>query len=184
MRPARTRNPRGGRIGSVAALVAAGVVLVGALSGCGGGGGSGPKQPISKADFIRRADAICASGAKRVGAIPGLNFDPATATRQQLPQIAGVLGRITGELQFEHDAIARLPRPVEGRALVTQILGYLQQFIHLLQSEQEAAAGRNLAGFEALSAQETQPGSPILLANQRAKEFGLKVCGSGSAQAA
>jgi hypothetical protein len=160
----------------IGAPLLAAVGIATALSACGS---SPPKASISKAEFIRRADAICFTGAKRVSAIPSPNVHYDAATRQQLPQIAHYLPHIIEELQSEHNGIAALPNPTGGKALITQSLAYLQQYIQLLTYEQKAAAAGNLAGFETLFAQETQADSPVLAANRLARQFGLKICGQG-----
>jgi hypothetical protein len=155
-------------------------MIAGALAACGSGSGTRSSgKAISKAQFIQRADAICSTGNRRISALPSPKFDPATATKQQLPQIARYLPHLISELQLEHDAILALPSPASDQTVITKALSFLQKYIGLLTSERSAAAAGNLAAFEALFAQEGQASSPVAQANTLAKQFGLKVCGKG-----
>jgi hypothetical protein len=154
------------------------IVIAGLLTACGGGSSS---KTISKAEFITRADAICSAGTKRITALPSPRFDPATATKRQLPQISRYLPHLIGELQFEHNAIGGLPSPGADKSIITRTLAHLQRYIALLTSEQRAAAAGDLSRFQALLARESQPSSPLAQADRLAKQFGLKICGQGPA---
>jgi hypothetical protein len=159
------------RLGS---SVLAAMAIAGALSACGSS-----SKTISKADFIKRADAICASGNQRIRALPQPNLNPSKVTTAQLPQLASFLGQFLMVLQSEYDQIVALPSPSSDKSTIDQALASVKQSIGVFAQMRQRAMAGDVAGFKTLFAQENGPGSANNRANALAKQFGLKVCGQG-----
>src|SRR5437879_1972467 len=90
-------------------------VLASIVAGCGGSSKSSStstsSSTIAKAEFIKRADAICAASAQQTRAIQFPNVDPTKATKAQLPQLALPLSRLSVAFHVEATTLSRLPAP-------------------------------------------------------------------------
>jgi outer membrane murein-binding lipoprotein Lpp len=115
----------------------------------------------SKAEFISKADAICAKGADDTDAI---------STDASLPEVMHQSREIfSGAV---HD-LKTLDRPAEGAAQIDEWLRVLDQELVLFGRFEKAADGHDLAKLDALSTQEQRlEGSSQRLA----RRFGFDAC--------
>jgi hypothetical protein len=134
-----------------------------ALAGCGGGG-SAHGHPLSRAQFILRADAVCVTGNKRISALQKPTDMPGVATymAEALP--------IAEEAQAKLDAL--IP-PTSDKERYTRLLGIMAQSLSKISEVRSAA--------EAGEEQRVQRLSNDLAALQQSEnganeELGLKPC--------
>src|SRR5689334_17104526 len=141
------------------------VSLVAALAfaGCGGGDddkGDGGGKPLTKAEFIRQADAICTAGdAKIAAATKDLGADT------DKDAIAKVIGdSVLPNIQEQHDKIADLAAPKGDEDEIDAMLSTLQAALDKGKADPASIAGES---------------DPFAEANAKAKAYGLTVCGQG-----
>ena len=149
------------------ALVATAGAL--AIAGCGGGDASSStttSPPLSKVEFIRRADALCRTGNEAAAAAAGEIFTtvepPTGAALQQFAEA------IVPALQKQVDGIAALSPPAGDEDQVQAIVDAVQEGIDKVEAD------------PSLLAQSAGSVNPFARANTLAKQYGLKVCGAGS----
>jgi hypothetical protein len=87
-----------------------GAVTLVVAAGCGGGNG------VTRAEWARDADAICAEYERRYKSL---------GTADELPDLARLLGRAVVLLDEERAAIDRLEVPAEDEPRVRQLLAHL-----------------------------------------------------------
>jgi hypothetical protein len=137
-------------------------------AGCGSSGGSTSTASITKAEFIKQADAICAKGnkqiqteiqaySKKVG-LSG-NTQP---TNAQVTEIANTI--LVPSVQSQHDDIGALGAPSGQESQVNAILAAVQDGIDQAKKDPTTLLKSNDTTFAK--------------ANQLAKDYGLTVCGS------
>jgi hypothetical protein len=160
------RPAAGFRDGNRAATVAVLAAALVALGACGGA-----KAP-GKADFIRRADIICARGAARQRQLhtPQLSGTPS--------EVLSALGRYVGQLLPVARGIATqlhaLAEPTQDRAELRRYFAAVDGAVADLQRLGEAARRGDAAavrrGAVALNGNQ---------ANALARRYGFRVCGGG-----
>ncbi len=134
-----------------------------ALTGCGGGGSS-HEQPLSRAQFVSRANAICVTGEKRLKALQKPTDIPGIATF-----MAAALP-ITEQAQTKLEALVP---PASDQKRYARLLGIMGQAISKVSEDRSAA--------EAGDAQRVQRlGNDLSGLEQREnsinEELGLKQC--------
>jgi hypothetical protein len=131
-------------------------------------GATGPTgasgEPLSKAEFIEEADAICKAGDKEIDAAADQLFSGG-ANPGQAEEEAFITQTLVPGVQQQVDGIRALTPPEGDEEEVQAILDAAQQAIDELEADPEAF-------FE-------QGGDPFAEANQLAQEYGLQVCGQG-----
>jgi hypothetical protein len=153
---------------AVAAMLAVG--LLGA-AGCGGGGSKSSSASssstastpaLSKAEFLKRGNAICKRGNDQINAQGKQLFKPHTrptaAQRKQFGESA--IPVIQGEI----NGVRALPAPTGDRATIAKIADTAQKDLDKVKADPSSLAGT---------------GDPFKDANKLANNYGLTACGSG-----
>jgi hypothetical protein len=153
--------------------LAAVALVSGAVAGCGSS-----SKTIAKADFIKRADAICAASNQQTNVIPFPNVDPTKATKAQLPQIAAALNKLSAAQRAEAAKLKALPDPDRDAALFHRALAGFEQQIAQVATAGQAASSGNASAFHAAARTLNSPPPGAAQARANAKQFGLKVCGA------
>jgi hypothetical protein len=134
------------------------------LAGCGGGSSSGGRQ-LSKAAFIKQADAICTAGSKAQDRLPdpGSNGDLVRYVKRIYAIERGVV----------HD-VRDLAAPAADRATIARMLDNVDRAL-ALESVVEAAAG---SGDQSQINDAQAGGAKYLNAAQViASRYGFTACG-------
>ena len=156
---------------NVSLAIACALAVGGIAAGCGGGddngsGGTGTSASLTKAEFIQKADQICAEGDN--------------ATSQQIQQqVPGV-----NDGQISSDDLAKVAK-LAGQGVKDQItriraLGVPAGDEGTVNSFLDAAdtgADEIISNPDSLQGSNGVPNPNIAKANQEAKAYGLKVCG-------
>jgi len=155
-------------------LVAAAVV---AFAGCGGDGGS----PLTKAEFIKRGDAICTKYRKKNRELnekaPAKNPTDPSATDEQVKASAPILETLATNLRSARDEFAALEPPADVKIDWENTLDDLEQISSKL--DDAAAAARDLDRQRVVNEY-----AEILRLNRRVSTFeadyGFTVCGTSA----
>jgi hypothetical protein len=137
------------------------------LSACGSSG-------ESKADYIKRADAICVAGNRQITAVPMPRLTG--LPRQQL--LAGLSHYVDAVLPSVEKVVSQLkalPQPSQDQAVLHQYLAALDTAVAQLRTLSVAAARGDVVAVQS-GAQELS-GSK---ANTLARQYGFARCGSGA----
>jgi hypothetical protein len=156
------------------AIALAAVVTVLVLAGCGGGGEAGDSSiaagSLSKATFIKKADAICTKGNARLqkGFAAYLRKNKKSIVTLRHPSKADYEGLIGGvlvpNLEWEIEEIRALGAPSGDEAKIEEIFTALEEGIEVAENDPEAVKHSSEAIFG--------------VGSRLAKEYGLVVCGS------
>jgi len=132
-----------------------------ALISCGCGGGSSSAAHNDKAIFLKKADAICASGNRKLKTANERAFGNQPATQTEIERF--VLRTIVPVVRAQVEQIKALPVPSGDQAVVSEMLDAAQSDVEQAKKD------------PALLAQ----GKPVFEdANELASGYGLTVCGS------
>lgn len=144
-------------------LVAGALLALTVASAAGCGGKSSDQS--SKAEFLRRADAICAQGNRQVGAVGARLFNTGhpTSRRQQLKFVRTV---VLPSIERQVERIKQLTPPKGDEAKVGAITDAADRGIRQLKRHPQA-----------LLRQGQGPSPPLRKANKLSVGYGLKVCG-------
>jgi hypothetical protein len=132
-------------------------VLIGvlALAAIAAGCGSGGSDPLTKAEFIEKADAICTQARNRI------KKESAAVTKEA--QGAEVSEKIVlPNVQIQAEELRDLEPPEADEDQIEAMLDRLEAGVEKGRQEPESL----------LSAD-----SPLIKANEMAEKYGLKVCG-------
>jgi hypothetical protein len=153
-------------------MIALAAVVALALAGCGGGGDDTTVTTgsLSKAAFVKKADAICTKGTERLqkgfGAYLRKNKKSILALRH--PSKADYEGLIGGvlipNLEREIEEIRALGAPSGDEERVEAIFTALEEGIEVAENDPKAVKHSSEAIFG--------------VGSRLAKEYGLEVCGS------
>jgi hypothetical protein len=133
------------------------LVAVMALTGVSGCGGSDDKT-LSKREYIKRADAICAKDSKKLQAA-GRKYGP-KPTRKDLEQF--VTDDFVPTIEDQLSRLRKLKAPKDDQDKLSKIYDEADQGVQTIKADP-----RRLIR-----------GDPFKKANQQATAYGLKVCGS------
>jgi hypothetical protein len=134
------------------------------LAGCGGGDDSSStstQAALSKSEFLKQGNAICAKGNQATNKIANQTF-----TQNQQPtqaQLQQFTTQVTPIIQGEIDGIKALGAPAGDEQQVNAILDDAQSALD--KAKQDPSVFAN--------------GDPFKKANQEAKAYGLTACGGG-----
>jgi hypothetical protein len=140
-------------------IVALALALAGA--GCGGSDDNG----LSKAEFTRKANAICAKGNKEIDAAANKTFTEKTEPPVS-DQIAFIKDSVLPNVEQQISDIRALKPPEADKDKVEAILDAADEA--LAKTKKDPALGR-----------EEGPRDPFAQANKLARQYGMKTCGSG-----
>ena len=149
-----------------------------AVAGCGGGGGGGG-TPLSKAEFIKRGDAICAKyrakNEKLQAKAPVKSPTDPSATDEQVKASGPILATLAANLRAAHGEFTQLTPPTDIANDWNNTLDDIDQ----LASKLDTAAG---AAKRVDRQRVVNEYNGILLLNHRISTFetdyGFKVCGN------
>jgi uncharacterized membrane protein YgcG len=154
-------------------LLAGSLLLVPALAGCGGGGGSAPVSapvttkapaPLTKEEVISQGDAICAEVNAAVGTMSSTESG-ATSTASQVAQLySGMIERLKG-LGTPSDA-AGYPE-------------FISSGEELAQAERNAALAAERGEESSLVSAEGEASSALTSFQSAAQSYGFKDCSEG-----
>jgi hypothetical protein len=136
-------------------VVAAVALLAGA---CGGGGG------VTRADWARDADAICAKYDRRFESL---------GTVEELPELARLLGEAVVLVDEERAELARLEPPEGDEARVRTMLGHLERAAAAARRAQSAARAGD---EEAVGVAIGESDSAAAQAQHVARDLGARTC--------
>jgi hypothetical protein len=143
------------------------IMVVGAVmatciaAGCGSSGEEASSVPLTKAQFIKQADAICAKAAKEREAA-------AEAWRKELPDLSaetvdeiekGLKEVIAPALQQQAEELETLAAPAQDRDEVAQMISALAAVSKAMEQEPKWAFHSSIPQFE-----------------REAKDYGFKSC--------
>lgn len=173
------------------ALAVPAVLLLLAFAGCGGGGSdSSPStttqtetvtvesgQPLSKADFIARADAICSAAKEEVDGLDGeiQELSDSASSSSDLAKLAGLFRKAADSTQGEVDQIRDLEPPSADQEIINQMLSTVDAEISQIN---EAADAVENSDEDELNVLGTQIKTTAAKAKGIAQGYGFKVCGS------
>lgn len=153
----------------LSALLALGLATVVAVAGCGGSGAADTTvAAISKAEFIKKADAICAKGQKRsqseLNAFGKENKAPEAKepTTAEWSEIGTQI--LVPALQRQLDEVRQLGSPAKDEEQIGEYLDQSEEAIEELEENPESAKS---------------PTKLLADAHQTIKGYGFKVCGGG-----
>lgn len=145
--------------------VVGGLLLIAAVAGgCGGSGDSATAETLTKAEFIKRADAICKRAdavqnkelrsyfAKRSDGNPSRTLNEEAIVKVGLPP-----------LRDEASELDALPAPEGDEEEIQAIVEGIEEAIEKSEKEPGALVSSNSAG-------------PFTAVGKLASEYGLKVC--------
>jgi hypothetical protein len=131
-------------------------VAVLAAAGCGSG--------VTRAEWARKADAICAEYERRYDAL---------GTADELPDLARLLDRAIALLDEERAAIDRLEEPDDDEARIRELLAHLQK-ARIAAGRARTAARRG--DEEAVSVATGESDSAAAQAQHIARDLGARTC--------
>jgi hypothetical protein len=154
------------------------IALAAAAVGCGGGGDSSSSdQPLTKSEFIAKADGICSQANKGVPTPPSdlANFNPATANDDQLKEFGDYLEKVSKHFRNELDDLQALEPPAELADDYDKAMANLEESLNELDEAAEAAKDGDRKELLSKLAESDKHSTE---ANKLAKKIGLKVCGA------
>ena len=143
-------------------MIAAGLLACGTLlaAGCGGDDEGIPSGDVSKAEYISRADAICAKGDAEISAAAEQRFGDKPPSNDQVS--AFIEDTVVPNIQGQLDRLRELEAPEADLDQVEQIYDTAQENLDVL-----AEAPEDFVDEE-----------PFAEANKLARGYGLRQCGS------
>jgi hypothetical protein len=140
----------------------AGVLLVALVAGCGS---SGSDDSLTKAEFIKQADAICTKGEKSIedGAEKFAEENDVNTEKPTKAQQEEVIQQVVApEIRQQAEEIGDLGAPSGEEDKVEAIVTSVEEGADELESK---------------PAQLIEGKNPLAAGSKLAKEYGLKVCG-------
>jgi len=144
------------------------LIAVLAVAGCGSdddkGGSTAAKAPaggVTRASYIKAADAVCQAGSNRMKAV--ITKLPNNPSKAQIREFT--VKTAIPELNREVRELRALPRPVADKARLDEIYDSLQTAVGQLKTNPDLVSASG-------------PQSPFTKPNQLAHKYGLKICGA------
>ena len=145
----------------------AGALAIAVVVGCGGGSdSSSDSSSLTKAEFIKQADAICAKGGellnKEVEDFGEENdIDPNKTTKEQQEELITEI--VAANVQSQVDEIRTLGAPSGDEAQVETMLDTVEEGVEELESKPNLFLNKKT--------------NPLTRGSDLADKYGLKVCG-------
>lgn len=142
-----------------------------AVGACGGG-----SSHLSKKDFVKKADAICAAGQKKTDALKAPDFDPSAdnLTAAQLTQVADYLDKGVAIQSSSNADLKKLNPPAADESTIKSMLSLVDKADGQLSDA--ASAARKNDGAKYRSGIQTAT-ETFDSASAKAKAYGLTTCG-------
>ncbi len=154
--------------GPVALAIGTLAILLFAAAGCGGGGGdsSTDANAIPKAEFIKKADAICSAGNKRMEVTFAHFLEENKNIRHPSEaDYESLVGKVVvPNVRREIKEIRTLGAPEGDEDRVEAILEALEEGVETAENDPKAVVSSSEAIFG--------------ISSRLGKEYGLEVCGS------
>jgi hypothetical protein len=153
------------------AAVTLAVTTAVAVGACGGG-----SSHLSKKDFVKKADAICTAGTKKIDKLDSPSFDPTTdtLTKAQLTQTADFLDKAIAIQASNVDDIKKLNPPAADESTVKGFLALVDKGDSQMRDASSAARDGDQAKFRSAF---DSAGKTLSDASTKAKDYGLTACG-------
>lgn len=137
-------------------------LLVLVLPGCGGGGGDSTEQALTKAQYIKQADTICAKvEEKQQRALASYVKKHPEAKESQSGQEAAIVAALPPD-KVGIEEIRSLTPPVADEQQLSSLLDEMEAALENLESESASVLTAIQSSFEEV--------------NKRAEKYGFKVC--------
>ena len=165
-----TPTSRGPHVTTLAFTIAfAGTILL-IVAACGGddGSGSGSGEPLTKAEFVEAADAICAEADEKNNALP----EPET-----LEEAPDVLRQGLEIFEEQLNDLQALTPPEEGRETIDRAVVLLGEVNEMVSEAADLFEDGDLEGAQAQLEGLDVIGEEL---DELAADYGLAACGSSS----
>jgi hypothetical protein len=153
-------------------------------AGCGGSSSSSTKtvtvqqsEPLTKAQFIAQADAICQASQEDIQPLATRYRKVAKAARRsdQFQEVADVLHQLTGRAKEELTQLRELEPPTADQEVINNLLTTVDSQVTITDIYAEAVENEDQSQISTLADQIT---SVSAKARGMAQGYGLKVCGN------
>jgi hypothetical protein len=131
-------------------------------AGCGGGGGS--SERLTRADYAKKADAICGKYSQQTNAL---------ANPSNLSDLADVADKTIPILDNALNDLHKLKPPADEQAIADQWLAEVEKLKGDLEELRDKAKDKDLKGVQAVVPTATEHNRK---ANQLATQLGMTVC--------
>lgn len=150
----------------IIALLAGALAIAIVATGCGGGDDSGASSSLTKAEFIKQADAICKKGGESVNEevedfAEENDFEPNKATKEQQAELLTEV--VAANIQSQAEEIDALGAPPGDEAQIEAMLAAVEEGVEKMESEPTLFLSK--------------PTNPLAKGSELAEEYGLEVCG-------
>jgi hypothetical protein len=152
-------------VGKLIAVLAALVAILVVVAGCGGGSDSSSSSSITKAQFIKQADAICEKGDEESSEevekfVEDNNVNTNKPTKKQQEEV--VTQVVAPNVQGQIEEIDALGAPEGDEAKIEAMVDAVEEGVEEIEAEPtKLIEGKN----------------PLAKGSKLAKEYGLKTCG-------
>lgn len=160
---------------AVLAAACCGAVAL-AAAGCGS---SGSSKPLTRHEYVAKADAICAQGERKIAPYKA-QLDRLTSggdPQQVFAKAPGIIRRATAETGKLVAQLAALPAPAADAAAVQAWIGDVRAQQRLLEQSATAFAKRDVKLIRSLS---SQLGRADRAADRFARRYGMRACATPS----
>jgi len=144
------------------------------IAGCGD-----DPQPLSKPEFLNRADAICAQTRDDVepmwAAFWGDFEEQVDGEEGWFPRFDALLDDVTPIYEQQLEDLRDLEPPADDRELVGGLLDDFEAGLGEMNDIADRAADGDEAARETLGSED---GDPLVDVNRAARDYGLAVCGA------
>ena len=142
-----------------------------AVGACGGG-----SSHLSKKDFVKKADAICATAQQKTDALDTPDFDPSAdnLTAAQLTQVADYLDKGVGIQSASNADLKKLDPPAADESKVKSMFALVDKADDQLRDGAAAARANDGAKYRESIQTATETFDS---ASAKAKAYGLTKCG-------
>lgn len=141
------------------------VALAAVVAGCGGGDDSDTSASLTKAEFIKKADAICEEGNESINTevdefAEEKGTTPEKMTKEQQEEFVEQV--VAGEIHSQAEEIGDLGAPSGDEEQIEAMVEAVEGGADEIEEEPKALFGKT---------------NPLAEGTKLAKEYGLKVCG-------
>lgn len=136
---------------------------------------SAPAAPVSKAAYVRRADALCL-GARKIGLKANAAVTKAFAA-QQGAKAAAAIDHFLPAYEAKVEKLKALDRPTDDPRLLNALMKVMDGQVTTLKAESRALRENDTKMMKRISSAQAQA---LDFANTLAQGYGFRVCGRTS----